>query len=234
MSVKCSSSGQYISNTSVSVPLGSPFTVAMWVKHNVSNGTYSTALFLGVSASLNTGYFVKFDTGGADTDLRANLAGSAATLDAPTIGTWEYVVFTTDGTLFGSDCASMYLGGTSLNDKGGITNTASGTAGRIFVGCDTDTTLPYSGSFAHVRVWTSTLSLANLYTESQSSTPVITSGLVLSWPLATNSDTTDQSGNGKTPTFTGGVTTDTGPLSGPVASIAQAIGHLSPGIACPF
>lgn len=68
--------------------------------------------------------------------------------------------------------------------------------------------------FAHVRVWTGVaLTDSELRAERDSTTAVKTSGLWADWPLADNTDTGDDSGNGRTLTFGGTLTTETGPLA---------------------
>lgn len=68
--------------------------------------------------------------------------------------------------------------------------------------------------FAYVRVWTGVaLTDTELRAERDSTTAVRTSGLWADWPLADNTDTGDDSGNGHTLSFGGTLTTETGPLA---------------------
>ncbi len=75
------------------------------------------------------------------------------------------------------------------------------------------------GCFRYFRIWDHALSDAELTSEfgmtPSSGTPAAkTSGLLASWPLATGTDTTDWSGNSRSPTISGGSTSSEEPTIG--------------------
>lgn len=77
-------------------------------------------------------------------------------------------------------------------------------------------------NYAYFRAYDSALSQATLEGIKNSSTPAGTE--VFFWPLADNTDTSDSTGNGRTCTFAGTITTETGPtLSAGDTLFAQAI-----------
>jgi hypothetical protein len=70
----------------------------------------------------------------------------------------------------------------------------------------------WNGRIARVRVWSAALTQAQVVAEWASTTPVVTSGLWADWPLASASDLTDHSGNGRHLTAgSTAVTTEAGP-----------------------
>lgn len=66
----------------------------------------------------------------------------------------------------------------------------------------------------HVRVWDVELTQTELEAEAASGTPVRTANLRAYWPLADNTDTGDDSGNGYNLTFGGTLTSETSPTFG--------------------
>lgn len=78
---------------------------------------------------------------------------------------------------------------------------------------------------AHVRVWDVELSQSELEAEAASATPVRTANLRAYWPLANNTDTGDDSGNGYDLTFGGTLTSETSPTFGsaPAPNVSDGI-----------
>ncbi len=77
--------------------------------------------------------------------------------------------------------------------------------------------------FEQWRAFNSTLDLTAFQAQKPLNSPSVGSP-ILYWPLLTNSDTSDATGNSRTPTFNGTLTTQTGPtLGGGGSSIAHIL-----------
>lgn len=221
MSVKCSAAGQYIRRVlgASAFSMNAPYTLCFWMKHNASTGAFSSAGLIHNNLVLNNADRAGFDsTTGSDNTLGAQINGNNQLLKAPTVGQWMFVYVTgANNNQFANDCGSAYKSDPTLTDNAGSPIALPTTnANYVTIAQSEDTTpgseLPYSGSFCYVGVWTAQLNTTQLLAQKSSTTPLVSSGLVLFWPLTTATDTTDLSGNGNAPTINGAVTTDDDPL----------------------
>jgi hypothetical protein len=143
------------------------------------------------------------------------------------VGAWRKIAISCSGT----------TGKSYVNTIGGVTEVDSGTVGvgtpdGITLGgrSSSDSSEPFNGRLAYVRVWTTELNQTQIEAEWASATPVITASLWASWPLTDSTDLTDHSGNGRSLTAgTTAVSTEADPpLSGSVTGTAAgAFGALT-------
>ena len=190
-------------------------TMSAWIKwRSVTPGQYSYPFGVEDADSNGSNWILI-----GHSDLNACELSGVGTLDplspAPVADTWYYVFvravndasgfLIVTGGIADSDDASFQQLELNLLVEFAI--------GRISLGGDSWDEWA-NCVIAHARVWTANLSDAQLLTERDSATAVVTSNLYADWPLADNTDTGDDSGNGYDLTFGGTLTTETGPSLG--------------------
>jgi len=181
--------------------------------HSSSGGSTVATWATGSDGLSGPNYF----TGGGSVSNSTNMA----------VGAWRKVALTCSGTT-GKSYVAAVGGGTEV-DSGTV---GVGTPDGITLGgrSSSDSSEPFNGRLAYVRVWTTELNQTQIEAEWASATPVITASLWASWPLTDSTDLTDHSGNGRNLTAgTTAVSTEADPpLSGSVTgSAAGAFGALT-------
>lgn len=196
-----------IAKRTANLPTIQTFTISAWVRiRDITPGAY--AYFMGMenaAASASAWSLVGYEIGNQlqlSADAATNNFSSGMSQD-----TWYYV----------------YLQSTTTNDvKAGFV-TAAGSSFTTTTGANTGFT-PAMLSFgsdswdewvncmiAYGRVWADELSEAQILTERDSATAVVTTNLIADWPMSHNTDTADISGHSYSLTFGGSITTETGP-----------------------
>ena len=190
------------------------WTLAGWVKRTTDTNNFGGALMLHADLVLNNATRGQIFTDSGNDNFIGGMTGNNATTGpAITTDVWTYVALKSGGSPHSDTFYYSLVGDPSMTLQGSIVSSHSGSFNYLTVGCLEDATLFFRGSFCHVRAWEANLTAGELLTERDSTTPVKATGLYLSWPLANVSDTTDQSGNGYTPTITGGSTDSDEPIS---------------------
>lgn len=123
---------------------------------------------------------------------------------------WYYVTMYRSGDTLG---VRVRPSGGSSADHISITGAVAGrdAATRFNIGRRKLTENPNNTRVAYVRAWTSVLSNAQLNAEAVSPTAVITANLWGSWKLTSHTDLTDDSGNGRTLSAGGTLSTEADP-----------------------
>lgn len=149
--------------------------------------------------------------------------GDGAFASRPSNDTWFFFALTNKtGATETLYAYWTYLNPVSLVSFGsGFNNCADFAATGLYLGNDGYD--DYGGlHLAHVRVWDAQLSSTELSAEAASATPVRLSDLRAYWPLANNTDTGDDSGNGFDLTFGGTLTSETSPSFGLTVALDTA------------
>lgn len=218
MSVGFNASGDYAKR------LGTPlfdligdtakFTMAGWVKLP-QLGTGDWSYWLGLESSdTNASSYILHGFNQYDTLEFESHADQTEFTNQPSTNTWYYFYITGSNT--GSNTLSLHGGyytaaGTSPVEDINLAATSEFEPERLDIGNDSWNEFG-NVIMAQVRVWTGVvLTDAQLRAERDSPTPVITSGLWASYSLDDNTDTADDSGNGRTLTFGGSLTTEEDP-----------------------
>lgn len=194
------------------------FTISGWMMFRVTTASGNWAYGLGVEdadSSANKMIMVGIDDsdviGVTDLSEWFNDAFSPA----PSVDTWYYFYITgsNNGSGFVTHNAGYYAAsGSSPEDTVSLGNVSEYDVYRVSIG-NNSLADSLDCALAYVRVWTGVvLTDSELRTERDSASAVKTSGLWADWPLADNTDTGDDSGNGRTLTFNGTLTTEDGPL----------------------
>ena len=221
MSTRFDAASDRISFAGSMFAVGSGFTITAWAW--VSVDTDANATFARLHASSGGSTIATWATGsdGLSGPNYFTGGGSVSNSTNMAVGAWRKIAISCSGT----------TGKSYVNTVGGTTEVDSGTVGvgtpdGITLGgrAPADSSEPFNGRLAHVRIWTAELSQSEIEAEWASSTPVRTSGLWASWPLTDSTDLTDHSGNGRNLTAgTTAVSTEADPpLSGSVTGTATA------------
>lgn len=213
MAVGFSASGDYAKRTA-NLPDIQTFTISGWVKLRDTPSAYS--YFMGIEDADSSSS--KFALLGYSTTNDPDDAWQFSTQNElynwnpdPAVDTWYYFFIRSSEDIDFVEAGFCDIDDTSFQKS---TQRSLGvgafTPARISLGNDswdewTDCAIAY------VRVWDAQLSDAELLDERDSATPVRTSGLRMDWPLANNTDTGDDSGNGYDLTFGGTLTSETSP-----------------------
>lgn len=226
MSAKCDGSGNYIRRdiSAAAISNTAAWTMALWVKRTTDTNTYSFAAALHNDLILNNGQRATLltDSGGDGISGYVNGSGAGGSVTLTT-NSWFYLAITSTGSTHGDTYYYSAVGAPSMTNGGGPVAAHSSVFNYFTIAAGEDASLPIRGEFCHARLWTAALSAAELLSERDSLTPVRSSNLYLSWRLETGSDTTDQSGNGRSPSFTGTVTTGS---DEPIAAAGDPEGRL--------
>lgn len=164
---------------------------------HASSGASTTATFASGSEGLGgPGYF----TGG----------GSVTNGTGFTVGAWRKVAISCTGTT--GRCYVATDGGATEADSGTVGGAASPTGITLGGRSPVDGTEWFNGRLAYWRFYSAELTQVEIETEWASAVPVRTANLWADWPIETDSDLTDHSGNGRHLTAgSTAVTTEDGP-----------------------
>jgi hypothetical protein len=227
MSTRFDAASDRINFAGTMFAVGSGFTITAWAWVSVDTDANST--FARLHASSGGSTIATWATGsdGLSGPNYFTGGGSVSNSTNMAVGAWRKIAISCSGT----------TGKSYVNTIGGTTEVDSGTVGvgtpdGITLGgrSSSDSSEPFNGRLAYVRVWTTELTQVQIEAEWASATPVITSGLWASWPLTDSTDLTDHSGNGRNLTAgTTAVSTEADPpLSGSVTGTAAgAFGALT-------
>lgn len=200
------------------------FTMAAWVKIVTDRDTFTCWL----SADNGGAGWNQVITDSAGVGLE--WASSSGTVDAAinmTVGTWY---FTAASFVHGGAGDVLYwaaAGDAGLSSASGSINAPPADTWTFFVGSNGFNEW-LNGSMAAVKIWTATLTQAELEKERKFFRPQRTSNLWAAYPFAGGPDTSDYSGNARTLTTAGAPTvTDNPPItwaSRPIRVMAPAAG----------
>jgi hypothetical protein len=201
----------------------SAYTVAFWYYHAqlVPADTWRTAFGFGNSTDSQAMELTQIDP---DEHLDSWISwspgqfqGNAGTT-ALQLGEWYHVTMVRSSTTN----LQFYLNGASeTTNNFNVTQRPSSNVTEI--GRTTGDGEWANCRIAHVKVWTSNLTGAQIAAEMDSATPVVTSNLWAYWPLASHTDLTDASGNGRHLTGNGTLATEDGPPLGTDASVTAVV-----------
>ncbi|MEU8756215.1 LamG-like jellyroll fold domain-containing protein [Streptomyces chartreusis] len=219
MSTRFDAAGDRISFAGTMFAVGSGFTITAWAWVSVDTDTFATIGRLHASSGATT--VVTWATGGDGLSGPNYFTGGGTVTNATNlaVGAWRKIALTCSGTTGRSYIATV--GGATEVDSGTV---SVGTPDALTLGgrAQADSSEPFNGRLAYVRVWTAELNQTQIEAEWASTTPVVTSGLWADWPLTDSTDLTDHSGNGRNLSAgtTAVSTEDNPPLGGSVTGSA--------------
>jgi hypothetical protein len=194
MSTRFDAASDRISFAGTMFSVGAGFTITAWAWVSVDTDANST--FARLHASSGGSTIATWATGsdGLSGPNYFTGGGSVSNSTNMAVGAWRKIAISCSGTT-GKSYVNT-IGGTTEVDSGTV---SVGTPDGITLGgrSPADSSEPFNGRLAYVRVWTTELTQTQIEAEWASSTPVITSGLWASWPLIDSTDLTDHSGNGR-------------------------------------
>lgn len=232
MAVRISSVNEYLQRTTIP---GVPLTVCGWSYMVADRNDYSTIFSFDNFPVGAGGTSFSFQTQSDGTDL--GLYNGSASVGSRTLspGQWFFwaVTLASDERSFVWYHANQ--GDESLYSASGTLAALAGSL-RHTIGNN-----GYSewldGRFAYIREWSAILDSAELLAEMGSATPVRTTNLWASNPLLVHTDLTDTTGNGRSFTGGGTLTTEDGPdlggedgpvsIDGQISSLSTVAGTLS-------
>jgi hypothetical protein len=227
MSTRFDAASDRISYAGTMFAVGSGFTITAWAWVSVDTDANSTFARLHSSSGGSTVATWATGSDGLSGPNYFTGGGSVTNATNMAVGAWRKIAISCSGT----------TGRSYVNTIGGTTEVDSGTVGvgtpdGITLGgrAPADSSEPFNGRLAYVRVWTTELTQVQIEAEWASATPVITAGLWASWPLTDSTDLTDHSGGGRNLTAgTTAVSTEADPpLSATVTGTAAgAFGALA-------
>lgn len=194
MSTRFDAASDRISFSGSMFAVGSGLTITAWAYVSVDTDTFATIGRLHASSGAST--VVTWATGGDGLSGPNYFTGGGTVTNATNfvVGSWRKVALTCSGTTGKIYIATV--GGATEVDSGTV---SVGTPDGLTLGgrAPADSSEPWNGRLAYVRIWTTELSQAQIEAEWASTTPVVTSGLWADWPLTDSTDLTDHSGNGR-------------------------------------
>lgn len=196
------------------------FTLVAWAYASVDTNTNATLARLHVVAGDSTSATLATDVDGLGGPGYFTAGGSVLNTLGLVLGGWRRLAWTRLGTS-GTVYAAPDVGATTVTSGtvGGAANPTAITLGGRSVA---DGSEEFNGRLAYVRLFSTRLSQVQVETEWTSTVPVATGSLFADWPLATASDLTDHSGNGRhLVAGSTAVTTEDGPPVG--ATITGAL-----------
>lgn len=228
MAVGLNADGDYLQR--LSIPSGGAgtltggsfanFFVGGWVYFPSSGNSYGAtaggAVFRGNSGARVVG-IIKNSVGSAYNDPQMQAlwdsgggSGTETFVDQPPFDTWLYFYFTTDGS--NMTAAWRELGNdTWHSETAANSNAGSQYLNQLYIG-SSDTAEVLMGHYAYWRAVAAVKTAAEALAYSKSD--VTAAGDWGFWPLANNTDTGDDSGNGYDLTFSGTLTSETSPTLG--------------------
>ncbi len=222
MSTRFDAASDRISYSGSMFAVGSGFTITAWAY--VSVDTDANATFARLHASSGGSTIATWATGSDGLSGPNYFTGGGSITNATNmaVGAWRKIAISCSGTTGRSYVNT--IGGTTEVDSGTV---SVGTPDGITLGgrAPADSSEPFNGRLAYVRVWTAELTQVQIEAEWASTTPVRTANLWASWPLTDATDLTDHSGNGRNLSAgTTAVSTEADPpLSGSVTGTAAGL-----------
>jgi hypothetical protein len=195
----------------------SAISMGLWVYRDTESAAANEYIANAFQNSVTFGGASGFRCGTDDNYRTYSQANGDIVLTAAPTGSWVYIAFTTTDVFAGK----AYYGTTpgALTELAG-TAAVSTTLAYLRAGCLNDGNNPFRGRIAHWRMWKAVLTEAQLETESNSATAVVTSGLYAAYEFANNSGTylNDSSGNNRHLTASN-VDFATNYIAGPLAGV---------------
>lgn len=185
------------------------YTVALWVRPESVNAAFHQVLAVQAADSSANIDDLYISSGNVWT-VRALIAsaGTGQTGSTPSANTWYHLTMVRSST----QLLNLYVNGVA--NAGPSTQDVTGrtAATKMALGLSTwATTNELNGRIAHVKVWTAALSTAEMVNEMNSVRPVRWTNLWAWYPIIAGDRTLDWSGNGRSLTETGSVTTSDDP-----------------------
>jgi len=223
MPVQINALSDYIRLTATGAPTFTNYSIVFWEQVVTDNAGTNRMSYILTNSSYATIHAIKRASDNVDrlfndattANLSANASNSA----------WVMWALTCSGT-GGSD---LKLYAWDAGDADGayksatLTGVGTATIDAWVLGSNTGFSEYRRARYAYIKVWDAALSLAELQAERAQGKPVRTSNVNRYHRLLTTSDTTDYSGNGRTVSFNGGMTTDgTEPVAWETASTGAA------------
>ena len=207
MPVRTDAVADYVALSTSGAPSFTAFTITFWYQIQVSNAGTDRTLF----AIEDTGFGTihKLFVGGDNINYLANNATVQAFGTQPSESQWVMAALSCAGT--GATDLKGYFWNAA--DPDGTYSSAQmtgngGTLNKWSIGGNHGFSEFRNARFCFVKVWGAVLSLAELQAERTQGKPVRTSNVNRYHRLLNNTDTSDGSGNGRTVTFNGTVTTE--------------------------
>lgn len=208
MSFRCQSQSGATAKALQSTGLsGNAFTMACWFRRDAAATANGAIIYGGTTAN---GLYAEMQTTANGGDIRfrnTNGFDGSDSVFTVTDGEWVYVAIISNAGAFSGygwrDTVSESRTSLGTNSTSAITPT------QYIIGGDSNTApywVPARGEYVHARYWNAVLSTTELNLERLSATPVRSTNLVAAHPLASSSDTSDNSGNNRLLTISG--TTD--------------------------
>ena len=212
MSTRFDAASDRISFAGSMFAVGSGFTMTAWAWVSVDTDANST--FARLHASSGGSTIATWATGsdGLSGPNYFTGGGSVSNATNMAVGAWRKIAISCSGTTGKSYVATV--GGGTEADSGTV---GVGTPDGLTLGgrAPADSSEPFNGRLAYVRVWTAELTQVQIEAEWASTTPVVTANLWANWPLTDSTDLTDHSGGGRNLTAgTTAVSTEADPPSG--------------------
>lgn len=154
---------------------------------------------------------IRLTTSGANLNELTGFEGSAASLSPPpNEADWYMWALVSNGTGAGSVKAYAWKVGDSdgTYSQATSTNSTTGVLGSALWGLGAYGTEYRNARYCFAKIWDAALTLSELQLERRQGKPVRTANLNRYHRLATNTDTSDGSGNGRVLSFTGTVNTE--------------------------
>lgn len=194
MSTRFDAASDRISYAGSMFAVGSGFTMTAWAYVSVDTNANSTFARLHASSGGSTIVTWATDSDGLAGPNYFTGGGSVSNATNMAVGAWRKIAISCSGT----------TGKAYVNDGVAATEVDSGTVGvgtpdGITLGgrAPGDSSEPFNGRLAYVRVWTAELTQVEIEAEWASTTPVVTASLWADWPLTDSTDLTDHSGGGR-------------------------------------
>ena len=208
MSFRCQSQSGAIAKAVQTVGLsGTAFTIAGWFRRESAATINGSIIMAGTNGNNNR---LQMETTANGGDVRfKNTNGFDGTDSVFTVadGEWIYGAISCSGATYNA----WGWRDTTAEDRTQLAAVSytSITPDKYIIGGDSNVNpywVPARGEYVHVRYWNAALNETELNAERKSATAVRTANLVGDHPLASSTDNSDASGNGRTLTITG--TTD--------------------------
>jgi len=194
MSTRFDAASDRISFAGSMFAVGSGFTMTAWAWVSVDTDANST--FARLHASSGGSTIATWATGsdGLSGPNYFTGGGSVSNATNMAVGAWRKIAISCSGTTGKSYVATV--GGGTEADSGTV---GVGTPDGLTLGgrAPADSSEPFNGRLAYVRVWTAELTQVQIEAEWASTTPVVTANLWANWPLTDSTDLTDHSGGGR-------------------------------------
>lgn len=203
MAVRADASGDYLSRTT-NLPSMAGHTISLWFKQGTDIGEVNQTLIALDNAGFST--YLGFQLHPNNELALNHNASDSVLVGSITVGSWYWCAYTHASA--GSVAAYASLGLGAITSISGTSYSVAPDLLRCF---DNRYGEPFDGAIAAVKMWDRVLSQDELDSERRCYLPVFPSSLNSYYPLWTAGDLTDYSGNGRTWTSNGSLSSEDGP-----------------------